>query len=101
LAQYQILYWHDIPLQVRSGGRRDRVSQALADRFQVAADNAAMKAGLTEDDAYMSGLKWSDPLERPGTPQEVVLAVAAEIEAKYPEIDWRATLQRLQGGASS
>ena len=47
MTTYQVLYWHDIPLQVRAGGRRDRASIELPIRFQEAVDNAAM-AGRAE-----------------------------------------------------
>lgn len=97
MAQFQILYWHDIPLQVRSGRRRDRVSQELPQRFQVAVDNAAMAAGVTGTDSYLDGFVWSEPQEREGNPAEVVVAVVAELDAGHDRIDWRATADRLQG----
>lgn len=84
MATYQILYWHDIPLQVRAGGRRDRVSVELPARFQVAVDKAAMAAGLTGTDAYLDGFRWSDAQTRDGTPREVATAVAAELAAQHP-----------------
>jgi hypothetical protein len=89
MAQYQILYWHDIPLQVRSRDGRERANLSLPPRFQEAVDAAAMLAGLIGDDAYTDGLRWSDPLERPGAPDEVAAAVAAEIDHQYLAIDWR------------
>lgn len=94
MTTYQIMYWHDIPVQVRAGGRRERVSIELSSRFQVAVDNAAMAAGLTGTDAYLEGFAWSEPLEREGTPAEVAAAVATELEAQHTAIDWRATAAR-------
>lgn len=96
MSEYQILYWHDIPVQVRAGGRGDRVSQELSDRFQVAIDNAAMAAGLVGDDAYLDGFKWSEPKSRDGEPQEVVNAVLAEIEQQYPVVNWQETATRIK-----
>jgi hypothetical protein len=96
VPRYQILYWHDIPVQVRVRHKRERISKNLSDRFQEAVDNAAMHAGLTGDDAYMDGFRWSELQERAGTPQEVVAAVAAELEAQYPEIDWQRTAANLK-----
>lgn len=96
MSEYQILYWHDIPVQVRAGGREERVSQELSNRFQVAIDNAAMAAGLQGDDAYLEGFNWSETRERDGTPQEVVDAVLAEIEQQYPVVDWQETAKRLK-----
>lgn len=98
MAEYQILYWHDIPLQVRSGSRRDRVSQELPSRFQVAIDKAAMAADLAGTDQYLSEFHWSESLDRPGSPQEVVAAVVAELDAKYPTINWHKTVSSVTGG---
>jgi len=98
LTQYQIMYWHDIPLQVRAGGRRDRASQELPERFQVAIDKAAMAAGVTGSDAYTDGFYWGEAQERPGTPAEVAAAVAAELDAAYQTIDWRRTAAALNDG---
>lgn len=97
MASYQIMYWHDIPIQVKAGRGRNRASEALPPRFQIAIDNAAMAAGLTGSDAYIEGFHWSEPQEREGTPQEVVTAVAAELDAQYQTIEWRKTAAVLAG----
>lgn len=91
MTSVQIMYWHDIPVQVRAGGRRDRASIELPKRFQLAVDNAAMAAGLVGTDAYLAGFEWSEPVEREGSPSEVATAVASELEATFPTIDWRKT----------
>ncbi|MEZ4540709.1 MAG: virulence factor [Chloroflexota bacterium] len=100
MTTYQILYWHDIPVQVRAGGRRDRASGELPHRFQVAVDNAAMAAGLTGTDAYLAGFDWSKAADREGTPTEIVAGVIAELQATYPTIDWRATAEKLRNATS-
>jgi len=97
MAQYQILYWHDIPVQVRAGRRQDRVSIALPDRFQTAVDQAAMGAGLTGTDAYLEGFVWSEMQEQAGTPAEVATAVAAELDRQHEIIDWRRTVMSIKG----
>jgi hypothetical protein len=99
MATYQVLYWHDIPAQVRARGAhpRERVSVQLADRFQQAIDAAAMACQLTQTDDYLDRFMWGEETHRDGTPQEVAEAVAREIEAGYPEIDWRATADSIRG----
>ncbi len=96
LARYQILYWHDIPVQVRARDQSGRASKPLAERFQQAIDNAAVAAGLTGDDAYTALFHWSEAEERDGSAQEVVAAVVAELEERYPLIDWRRTAAELR-----
>lgn len=96
MTRYEILYWHDIPVQVRAGGRRDRVSEELPARFLDAADRAALATKLTGTDGYLSQFRWSEPQERPGSPAEVVAGVVAELDAAFAEIDWRATAERIK-----
>lgn len=98
MTSYQILYWHNIPVQVRAGGRRERVSVELPPRFQEAVDSAAMAAGLTGTDGYLSGFVWGELQERDGSPAEVAAAVATELEAQQADIDWRATANAIRKG---
>lgn len=94
-TSYQILYWHDIPLQVRARSGRDRASSQLSPRFQEAVDSAAMAARLTGTDAYLELLHWSAPEMRAGAPSDVAEAVAAELEATFEQIPWRESAQQL------
>jgi hypothetical protein len=96
MTTYQVLYWHNIPLQIRAGRRDDRVSVELPPRFQEAVDSAAMAAGLTGTDGYLSGFAWGEAQERDGSPAEVAAAVAAELDARHPTIDWRATANTIR-----
>ena len=96
MASYQVLYWFDIPVQVKASIGRNRRTVPLADRFAEAVDAAAMVAGLSASDAYTEQFHWSEAQEREGEPEAVAAAVAAELEAQYPEIDWRASAQRLR-----
>ncbi|MGB0385227.1 MAG: virulence factor [Ardenticatenaceae bacterium] len=89
MASYQILSWHGIPVQVRAKQRRKRVSVLLPDRFQTAVDKAAMSAKLIGDEAYINGFEWGETKKRAGSMQEVADAVAAELDAQYPTIEWR------------
>ncbi len=89
MSTYQIVYWRDIPSQVQvrtaQGGRRGRVSRALSARFQVAIDEAAMRAGLTQADAYTDEWHTSEPHERDGEPEALADSLIAELEAAYPD----------------
>ncbi len=96
MATYQILYWHDIPVQVKAKAGRERVSKPLSDRFQKAIDHAAMAVGLVGSDEYTDLFKWSEPQERDGSAEEVATAVAAELEVRYPRIDWQKTAVQLK-----
>src|SRR5690242_10608857 len=96
MATYQVLYWHDIPVQVRAKDAGGRVSAPLPERFQEAIDQAAMAAGLINSDDYSEAFRWGEPQERAGSAQEVAAAVAAELDAQYPEINWRETVAAIR-----
>jgi hypothetical protein len=83
---YQIIYWRDIPAQVKAqAGRGERAGRQLSERFERAIDRAAMHAGLINSDDYLNEWRKSEWQEREGSPADVVEAVAAELEAAYPE----------------
>jgi hypothetical protein len=94
MAKYKILYWKGIPSQVRASDANGRVNKPLPQRFQVAIDEAAMALGLIGSDEYTNGFQWGEELEHPGTAQEAAAAVAAELEEKYPSIDWRSLVKQ-------
>ncbi|MCK6628619.1 MAG: virulence factor [Anaerolineae bacterium] len=81
---YQIIYWRDIPAQVKVKGRGG-ASRQLPERFERAIDRAAMHAGAINTDDYLAEWRKSDWLEREGEPEAVVEALVAELEAAYPE----------------
>jgi hypothetical protein len=95
VAEFQVLYWHDIPLQVRAGNRRNRVSFELAPKFQAAIDQAAMASSLIGTDEYLDGFRWSEIQEREGSAEEVAATVVAELDASYPQIDWQKTAKAI------
>ena len=83
-TNYQIIYWRDIPAQVKVKAGRKRVGRPLADRFSEAIDEAAMRAGKTKSEDYLAEWRNSEWLERAGDPEEIADALAAELEAAYP-----------------
>ena len=82
---FQVVYWRDIPAQVKTRSGRERGGAALPERFQAAIDAAAMKAGLTGTDDYLNEWRTSAAEEREGELSAVAQAVAAELEALYPD----------------
>jgi len=96
MAKYKILYWHGIPSQVRATDKNGRVGKQLPKRFQLAIDNAAMRGNLIDSTVYTSGFQWSKEEERPGSAEEVALALVAELDAKHKKIDFKGLAERLQ-----
>jgi hypothetical protein len=61
MATVQILYWYDIPVQVKAVAGRERRSVSLSDRFQEAVDRAAMIVGVIDSDDYTDLYQWGEP----------------------------------------
>ena len=85
MTSVQIVYWRDIPAQVKARTGRIRASQPLSNRFQEAIDDAAMRAGLSQSDAYLAEWRTSEAEEREGEPTIVAASVAEEIEKGYSD----------------
>jgi hypothetical protein len=84
MALYQILYWQEIPSQVKAWDDFDEVRLELPQRFAARIDHAAEARGLTKSEDYLSQWKWTDEDERPGSPEEVAALLKQELEAKWP-----------------
>jgi 5-methyltetrahydrofolate--homocysteine methyltransferase len=83
-SRYQILYWQDLPSEIKAWDDHEEVKVSLPTRFAERIDAQAQKLGLTSGDAYLAQLRWGDELERPGTPAEVAAAIRAELETAAP-----------------
>jgi hypothetical protein len=83
MAKYQILYWKDIPAQVKAFDGARPVSRPLPERYQREIDRVAMAQGLAGSDAYLDQWHWSAKLERPGTAAEVLDATCKELLAEW------------------
>lgn len=81
MALFQILYWQDIPSQIKAWDDFDEIKIELSPRFADRIDRAAQSQGLTSTDDYLSQWKWSDEQERPGTAQELAEALKKELES--------------------
>ena len=82
MAVYQILYWQEIPSQIKAWDDFDEVKVELAARFAARIDQAAQAQGLTGADDYLSQWRWSEEQERDGAAREVAEAVKAELESE-------------------
>jgi hypothetical protein len=84
MAVYQVLYWRNIPSQVRvyQEGKKP-LSRVLPDGFQVEIDRVAMAEGLTGGDEYLEQWRWSAKQERDGSPADVLDAVLSELEREW------------------
>ena len=92
-----VIYWRDIPAQVKASAGRTRVSAPLPDRFMVAVDRAATIAGKTTTDTYIA--EWREE-SRPcgGDLQQEAENEAKRIDEDYPQHLIRVLIEN--GGSS-
>jgi hypothetical protein len=84
VATYKVLYWQEVPTQIRAEDDEDEVTLELDGRFLQQIDILASRRGLTGADDYLAQWKWSEEAEREGSAREVAEAVKTELEAKGP-----------------
>jgi hypothetical protein len=75
-----VLFWQDIPSEVKAWDDFDEVKLSLPEKFALRIDASAQKQGLISQDAYAAHLRWSEPAERAWVAQEVAEAVRDEFE---------------------
>lgn len=80
MASYQILYWQNIPSQIKVWNDFDEDKVELPQKFITRIDIAAKEQGLTAEDDYLSQWRWGDEKERPGSVQDVLEALIKELE---------------------
>lgn len=84
MADYQILYWADVPYGVRAFEGQKRVSKQLPMKFQKVIGVLAMISGKTSQADYRDGFVWGPRLSREGSPEQVAQAIYEELIAAYP-----------------
>jgi hypothetical protein len=82
MTTYKILYWQEIPTQIKAEDDGEDVNVALDGKFMAQVDILAAKRGLQAADDYLAQWKWSEEEEREGSAREVAEAVKSELEAK-------------------
>ena len=82
---YKILYWQEIPSQIKAADDLDEVTVQLDSRFMERIDQLAAQRGLQSTDDYLAQWHWSEEQEREGAAEDVARAVKQELET---DGDW-------------
>ncbi len=82
MTTYKILYWQEIPTQIKAEDESEDVTVMLDERFMAQIDVLAARRGLQSADDYLAQWKWSEEEEREGAAREVAEALKTELEAK-------------------
>jgi len=81
MATYKVLYWQEVPSQVKAEDDQDEVNLPMPPRFMERVDRLAMQRGLQGSDDFLEQWHWRDEEDRDGSAREVAEAVVAELEA--------------------
>jgi hypothetical protein len=82
MATYKILYWQEVPSQIKVQDDFDELTVPLDPKFQERIDDLAQRRGLHGSDDYLAQWRWSEEEEREGTVEDVAAALKAELESK-------------------
>jgi hypothetical protein len=85
MATYKILYWQQVPAQIKAEDDLEEVSLQMPPKFMERIDVLAARQGLQQSDDYLAQWHWSEEEERDLSAQEAAEAVRAELEA---QADW-------------
>jgi hypothetical protein len=98
-SKYQIIYWRDIPAQVKARSGADRSAREFSPRFQEAIDAAAMVSGAAETNEYLSEWRTSEWQPREGDMEQLLDEIVTKFESEYTE-ERLSALKRAGGYAS-
>jgi len=82
LAELTVIAWRGIPAQVTAADGKRNARAALPERFMLAIDEAAMRAGLSDSDDYLA--EWQRRTRECGADLELEVAdEVARIEERF------------------
>ncbi len=83
MTEYQITFWRDLPSMVVARDADTTTKTPLPPRFQEAIDEAAMRLGATDSDAYLDGWTRAEWVETPDDPVATCERVVADLESEW------------------
>ena len=95
MSEYQIMRWREIPSMVVARSGETTIKIMLASRFQEAIDEAAMRLGQIDADAYTSGWNRDPWVETEGAPDVVAARIVEELEKELSEEKLSALLDAI------
>ena len=83
MAELTVISWRSIPAQVTAADGKRNARAALPERFMLAVDEAAMRAGLSGSDDYLG--EWQRTTRECGADLEREVAdELARLEERFP-----------------
>ncbi len=83
MAEYQIMYWDDVPYGVRAFEDKRRVSKQLPMKFMKVIGVLCMVTGRTSQADFQKGFVWGPRQSREGSAEQVAQQLYDELIAAY------------------
>ena len=83
MAELTVIFWRDIPAQVVARAGRRSAKRELPPRFQAAIDEAAMRGGARDTDAYLAAWRKADPVPCGDDLEAAASEAASRLERDY------------------
>jgi len=95
MSEYQIMRWREIPSMVVARSGDTTIKVMLASRFQEAIDEAAMRLGAIDADAYTNGWNRDPWVVASDAPDVLAARIAQKLEVELNEEKLTALLDSL------
>ncbi len=96
MAKVSIMYWKEIPAQVKAEDDDREISMSLPDRFQKGIDEISMFDGSFGADDYLESWEWGPETEVEEPAEKAAEATVQRIESRFPE-DFVERIRALHG----
>ena len=83
MASYQILYWQEIPSQIKVIEDIEEHIVPLDPCFMEWIDHTAAQRGCENEEDYLAGWHWGERMEKEGSMAEVAEEVKKELETQF------------------
>ncbi len=84
MATLRIMYWKEIPVQVKSKEPEKEVSVQLGERFQQAVDAIAMFDGSINSDEYLESWQWGEEFHTTESAEHAANELASKFNDNMP-----------------
>ena len=85
MAKVRVMYWKEIPVQIKAQDEWEEVSVMLDDRFQQGVDSVSMLDGSSSSEDYMMGWQWGPVTDVFGDARDVVQETAERFNDGFPQ----------------
>ena len=85
MARVKVMYWKEIPVQIKAEDEWEEISIMLDDRFQQAVDSISMYDGSSGSEDYMAAWQWGTDIEVLGDARDAAQEVAERFNDNFPQ----------------